>query len=72
VEVIHRKNLMLLSTQQHIQNKLVDVAKGKLSTTNLKVNEIAYELGFEHPQSFRKFFKSQTEMSPLAFRQSVS
>jgi AraC-like DNA-binding protein len=66
------KTLTGQSTQQHIQNKLLDVAKGKLSTTNLTVNEIAYELGFEHPQSFRKFFKGQTEMSPLAFRQSVS
>lgn len=66
------KTLTGQSTQQHIQKRLVDVAKGKLSTTNLTVNEIAYELGFEHPQSFRKFFKSQTEMSPLEFRQSVS
>jgi len=60
------------STQHHIQNKLIDIAKGKLSTTHLTVNEIAYELGFEHPQSFRKLFKSQTKMSPLEFRQSFS
>ena len=60
------------STQQHIHNKLVNIAKEKLSTTNLSVNEIAYELGFEHPQSFRKFFKSKTDMSPLEFRQSFN
>jgi AraC-like DNA-binding protein len=66
------KTLTGQSTQQHIQNKLIDIAKGKLSTTSLTVNEIAYELGFKYPQSFRKFFKSQTEMSPLEFRQSVS
>ena len=66
------KTLTGQSTQQHIQSKLIEVAKEKLSTTRLTVNEIAYELGFEHPQSFRKFFKSHTEMSPLEFRQSIS
>lgn len=60
------------STQQHIHDKLLEVAKEKLSTTGLSVNEIAYELGFEHPQSFRKFFKTKTTMSPLEFRQSFS
>ena len=40
------------NTQQHIHNKLIEKAKEKLSTTNLSVSEIAYELGFEHPQSF--------------------
>ena len=38
------------STQQHIYDKLIEKAKEKLSTTNLSVGEIAYELGFEHPQ----------------------
>src|SRR5690606_394763 len=42
------------STQQHIHNKLIDKAKEKLSTTDLSVSEIAYELGFEHLQSFSK------------------
>ncbi len=66
------KNLTGQSTQQHIQNKLVEIAKQKLSTTTLSVNEVAYELGFEHPQSFRKFFKSKTNMSPLEFRESFN
>jgi len=66
------KTLTGQSTQQHIHNKLIEVAKEKLSTTQLTVNEVAYELGFEHPQSFRKFFKSKTEMSPQEFRQSFS
>ncbi|UYQ94402.1 helix-turn-helix transcriptional regulator [Chitinophaga horti] len=60
------------NTQQHIQNKLVDYAKERLSTTNLSVSEIAYELGFEHPQSFSKLFKKKTEMSPLEFRQAFN
>jgi AraC-like DNA-binding protein len=60
------------NTQQHIHNKLIEIAKEKLSTTALSVSEIAYELGFEHPQSFSKFFKTKTSLSPLEFRQSFS
>lgn len=60
------------NTQQHIHNKLIDKAKTKLSTTNLTVSEIAYELGFEHSQSFSKLFKSKTQLSPLEFRASFN
>ena len=60
------------STQQHIHDRLIDKAKEKLSTTDLSVSEIAYELGFEHPQSFSKLFKTKTSFSPLAFRQSFN
>ena len=57
------------STQQYIHDKLIEKAKEKLSTTEDSVSEIAYELGFEHPQSFSKLFKSKTNSSPLEFRQ---
>ena len=60
------------STQQHIHNKLIEKAKEKLSTTQLSVSEIAYELGFEHPQSFSKLFKTKTNLSPLEFRASFN
>lgn len=60
------------NTQQHIHEKLIEKAKEKLSTTDLSVSEIAYELGFEHPQSFSKFFKTKTTLSPLEFRQSFN
>lgn len=58
------------NTQQHIHDKLIAKAKEKLSTTDLSVSEIAYELGFEHSQSFNKLFKSKTNISPLEFRRS--
>jgi len=57
------------STQQHIHNKLIDKAKDILSTSKLSVAEIAYQLGFEYPQSFNKLFKSKTKLSPLEYRQ---
>jgi len=60
------------STQQHIHGKLIEQAKEKLSTTGLSVSEIAYDLGFEHPQSFSKLFKSKTKLSPLEFRESFN
>jgi AraC family transcriptional regulator, transcriptional activator of pobA len=66
------KTLTGQSTQQHIHDKLIDKAKEKLSTTDLSVSEIAYELGFEHPQSFSKLFKTKTNFSPLEFRQSFN
>jgi len=66
------KQLTGQSTQQHIHEKLIAKAKEKLSTTALSVSEIAYELGFEHSQSFSKLFKTKTNQSPLEFRQSFN
>lgn len=60
------------NAQQHIHSKLIEKAKEKLSTTGLSVSEIAYELGFEHSQSFSKLFKNKTNLSPLEFRQSFN
>ena len=60
------------STQQHIHDKLIEKAKEKLSTTDLSVSEIAYELGFEHSQSFNRLFKSKTNLSPMEFRHSFN
>jgi len=59
-------------TQQFIHHKLIDFAKEKLSTTNLSVNEIVYALGFEHPQSLSKLFKTKTSFTPIEFRQSFN
>jgi AraC-like DNA-binding protein len=60
------------NAQQHIHNKLIEKAKEKLSTTSLSINEVAYELGFEQPQSFNKLFKAKTNFTPLAFRRSFN
>ena len=60
------------NAQQHIHNKLVEKAKEKLSTSTLSVSEIAYQLGFEHPQSFSRLFKTKTNLSPLEFRQTFN
>lgn len=61
-----------MNTQQHIHNKLVEKAKEKLSLTSLTIAEIAFDLGFEHPQSFSRFFKMKAKVSPVEFRQSFN
>ncbi|MBC7922452.1 MAG: helix-turn-helix transcriptional regulator [Ferruginibacter sp.] len=66
------RNLTGQSTQQHIHDKLIEKAKEILSTTSLSVSEVAYQLGFEYPQSFSKLFKSKTQVSPLEFRHSFN
>jgi AraC-type DNA-binding domain-containing proteins len=60
------------NTQQHIQDKLIEKAKELLVTTSLSVAEIAYQLGFEYPQSLNKLFKNKTNLSPLEYRQSFN
>ncbi|AUD05816.1 helix-turn-helix domain-containing protein [Spirosoma pollinicola] len=60
------------TTQHHIHDKVISIAKEKLSTTDLTVSEIAYALGFEHSQSFNNLFKSKTNRSPLEFRNSFN
>jgi len=66
------KTLTGQSMQQHLHHKLIELAKEKLSTTQLSVSEIAYDLGFEHLQSFSKLFKTKTNLSPLEFRHSFN
>lgn len=60
------------STQQFIHDKLIELAKEKLSGTDLSINEIAYELGFEHAQSFSNLFKKKIGVSPITFRASFN
>ncbi|MEM0941728.1 MAG: helix-turn-helix transcriptional regulator [Bacteroidota bacterium] len=65
------KHLTGRSTQHYIHNKLIEIAKEKLSTTDLSISQIAYQLGFDYPQSFSKLFKSKTNQSPVEFRRSL-
>ncbi len=57
-----------LNAQQHIHLKLIEKSKELLSGTNMTISEVAYELGFEHPQSFSRLFKLKTQVSPVQYR----
>ncbi len=46
------KLLTSQSTQQYIHDKLIEKGKERVSTIELTVSEIAFDLGFEHSQSF--------------------
>jgi AraC-like DNA-binding protein len=56
------------NTQEHIHYHLLEIAKTKLLNSNLSINEIAYELGFEYPQNFSKLFKKKVGVTPTEFR----
>lgn len=60
------------NAQGHIHNHLIEKAKERLSTSQASISEIAYQLGFEHPQSFSKLFKLKTSVSPVDFRRSFN
>lgn len=66
------KSITGQTTQQHIQNKLIEKAKELLSSTPLSVSEIAYSLGFEYSQSFSKLFKNKTDYTPLEYRKRMN
>jgi len=62
------RSLTGLNAQQHIHQNLIERSKELLSSTNLTIGEVAYKLGFEHPQSFSRLFKLKTKVSPVQFR----
>lgn len=66
------RSLIGQNAQQYIHAKLIDKAKELLSSTTLSMSQIAYQLGFEHSQSFSRLFKTKTSLSPLEFRQSFN
>jgi AraC-like DNA-binding protein len=56
------------NTQEHIHFYLLEKAKTLLGNSSKSINDIAYELGFEYPQSFSKFFKNKVGVSPTLYR----
>ncbi|MDP4209304.1 MAG: helix-turn-helix transcriptional regulator [Bacteroidota bacterium] len=56
------------SPQEHIQLKLMDIAKERIFDRSKSVSEIAYELGFKHPQHFSRLFKKSVGYAPNEYR----
>ncbi|WP_302585820.1 AraC family transcriptional regulator [uncultured Alistipes sp.] len=56
------------TAQDHIQLKLIDVAKERIFDVRKSVGEIAYELGFKYPQHFTRLFKKLTGLTPKEYR----
>lgn len=55
----------------HLRQRLALEAKRLLAHTDLTAQHIAYQLGFEDPAYFGRFFKREVGLSPNAFRQHV-
>jgi len=68
--IIKKQNGKTVS--QTIANRIILEAKRKLTHTNAYINEIAFELGFQDPYYFIKYFKKQVNCSPTEFRKSYS
>lgn len=56
------------SALKHIQQKTLDVAKERIFNTKKSVSEIAYELGFQYPQHFSRWFKKLAGCTPNEYR----
>ncbi|MCC9136148.1 AraC family transcriptional regulator [Pontibacter silvestris] len=56
------------TARQLIDYRIMLEARRLLHHTSLSVKEIAYELGFEEPSSFIKFFHRFSEHTPLQYR----
>ena len=62
------KNETGKNAQEHIHYFVLEKAKNLLIGSDKRVNEIAYDLGFEYPQNFSKLFKKKLGISPTDFR----
>jgi AraC-like DNA-binding protein len=65
------KHFQKIGTQtpsDFIKNRIILEAKRKLIYTDFSVKEIAFDLGFNDPAYFSRFFTKATEMSPLQFK----
>ncbi|HWB24897.1 MAG TPA: helix-turn-helix transcriptional regulator [Chitinophagaceae bacterium] len=56
------------SAQEHIHLKMIELAKQKIFDTRKSISDIAYELGFKHPQHFTRMFKRSVGVSPGEYR----
>ena len=54
---------------EHIQNKIIDMAKEQLLIPTNSICQVAYRLGFQYPQHFTRVFKKATGITPNAYRE---
>ena len=56
------------SAIEHIQSKLIDIAKERIWGTEDTMSQISYELGFQYPQHFGRLFKQRVGCTPNEYR----
>jgi len=65
------KSAIHISAKEYIQNRLILEAKRLAVFTAKSIKEIGFDLGFEDPSHFSKFFKSNTRQSIMDFKESI-
>lgn len=56
------------SAQEHVQLRLIEIAKERMFEKEKSISQVAYELGFEYPQYFSRLFKKRIGMTPNEYR----
>ena len=59
------------SPQEYIQEKVIELAKERISDTADTVSQIAYSLGFQYPQHFCRLFKKRVGYTPSEYRAQI-
>ena len=59
------------SPQEYIQEKVIELAKERISGTADTVSQIAYSLGFQYPQHFCRLFKKRVGYTPSEHRAQI-
>lgn len=59
------------SPQEYIQEKVIELAKERISDTADTVSQIAYSLGFQYPQHFCWLFKKRVGYTPSEYRAQI-
>ncbi|MCM1176120.1 MAG: helix-turn-helix transcriptional regulator [Bacteroidales bacterium] len=59
------------TAQEHIHNRLIDMAKEQILNPSFSISQISYSLGFQYPQHFTRMFKKATGMTPLEYRSRI-
>lgn len=54
--------------QEHIQLKIIELAKERIVATEDTFSQIAYSLGFQYPQHLSRFFKRHAGCTPNEYR----
>lgn len=65
------KEVTSMTPGQIARNELITTAKRMLANSDMNVSEICYELEFEDPSYFGRFFKRETGFTPSVFREHV-
>lgn len=66
------KSVSGITALNHIHRHILSLAKSYLAQTEWSVKQIAYSLHFESPNNFNSFFKRNTGLTPLNYREKTN